>query len=128
MKFELPGQLRGADTHKVMKVAIRIRKELELHFFELKTERIHKISPILRVGGELGTFGEDGIENINKGNKEVECDIVLAPRNWGKMTEKEIYTLLLPFVIKASILLLKASGISEIPLFLSELEMAEKNT
>ena len=62
MKLEVPGQLRGPETRQVMTAAIRVRKELAGQFSDIDDNR--KISPILRVGGSLGTFGEDGIENV----------------------------------------------------------------
>ena len=84
-----------------MKPAKRLRKELEAKFTEFGDYPVKKISPILRVAGELGSFGDEGIENIKVIRGEAECDIVISAQAWSAMTEDEIYTFIKPRVLDA---------------------------
>lgn len=118
MKLEIPGQLRGSDAGKVMPIAIKLRRELEPSFADLGDDRLSLITPILRIGGELGTFGEDAIENIKVTDKEAECDVVVEPRNWKEMDEDQISDLIRTRVIGALHSLLTAAGFETIPEFL----------
>jgi len=79
-----------------MPVAIRLQKQYADQISVLDSADIDTVSPILRVGGKLGTFGDDAIENVRIGNRTAECDLVLAPRNWSEMTEAEIEHLVKP--------------------------------
>jgi hypothetical protein len=122
MKLEIPGQLRGKDAGKIMPVAIRLRKKYEKEVADLKSTGVDVISPILRVGGELGSFGDDAIENLCVENRVAECDVVVAPRRWAEMTEDEIEDLIGPRIRDALSMLLIAAGISSIPKFMENAE------
>lgn len=120
MKLEIPGQLRGSDAGKVMPIAIKLRRELEPSFADLGDDRLALITPILRIGGELGTFGEDAVENIKVTDKEAECDVVVEPRNWNELSEDQISDLIRARVVEALHSLLTEAGFETIPKFLSE--------
>ena len=115
MILEIPGQLRGSDAGKVMPIAIQLRRELEPAFATLGEARLTLISPILRVGGELGTFGPDGIENLEIKNKEAVCDVVIEPRNWNSMDEDQISSLIREAVAQALTALMSEAGLDAIP-------------
>ncbi len=123
MIFEVPGQLRGPETKKAMVAAIRVRKELESQFREMEDPR--KLSLVLRVGGSLGTFGEDGIENVEIGDKKLVCDVVISPRNWGRMSDEEAYLLVRSRAVKASSVLLEKAGVGTVPGCIIEFRNAE---
>lgn len=118
MKLEIPGQLRGSDAGKVMPIAIKLRRELEPSFAALGDDKLKLISPILRIGGELGTFGADGIENIKITDKKAECDVVIEGRNWNAMSEDQIATMLRLRVVEALSTLIEKAGFDPIPDFL----------
>ena len=120
MKLEIPGQLRGSDAGKVMPIAIKLRRELEPSFSELGDDILALISPILRIGGELGTFGADAIENIKIADNEAECDVVVDTRSWNEMSEDQISVLIRARVIEALCSLLTEAGFDRIPEFLRE--------
>ena len=122
MKLEIPGQLRGSNVRKVMPVAIRLQKQYADQISVLDSADIDTVSPILRVGGKLGTFGDDAIENVRIGNRTAECDLVLAPRNWSEMTEAEIEHLVKPKLLTALRQLLRAAGVKDSTEFLKEAE------
>jgi hypothetical protein len=127
MKLEIPGQLRGRDAGKVMPVAVRLRRELEPSFAALGEDKLKLISPILRIGGERGTFGADGIENIKIRDKEAECDVVIEGRNWNEMSEDQIHTMLRPRVFEALSTLISEAGYGAVPEFLSsEINLTEQ--
>ena len=117
MKLEIPGQLRGSDAGKVMAVAVELRRELEPSFAALGDEKLALISSILRIGGELGTFGSDGIENIKISGREAECDVVFESRDWNAMSEDQIASMLRPRVIEALATLIEGAGFDPIPDF-----------
>jgi hypothetical protein len=119
MQFELPGQFRGPECRVLLPVCKRLKEEFVPAFAALSKDKIKEVSPILRVGGSLGSFGEDGIENLKIRRKEAECDVVIAPRDWASISEDEIYALLRPRVMSAARALLVAGGVTEIPSFLS---------
>ena len=119
MQFELPGQFRGPECRALMPVCKRLKEELVPAFSALGKEKIKEVSHILRVGGSLGSFGEDGIENLKVRRKEAECDVVIAPRDWAAISEDEIYAILRPRVIAAAKAMLLAGGITEVPSFLT---------
>ena len=118
MKLEIPGQLRGSDAGKVMPVAIKLRHELEVSFAALGDEKLKLISPILRIGGEVGTFGADGIENIKITSHEAGCDVVIEARDWNGMSEDQISTVIRPRVFEALATLITAAGYETLPEFL----------
>ena len=120
MKLEIPGQLRGSDAGKVMPVAIKLRRELEASFAALGDEKLKLISPILRIGGEVGTFGADGIENIKISNHEGECDVVIEARDWNGMSEDQISTVIRPRVFEALATLITEAGYDTLPEVLRE--------
>ena len=119
MQFELPGQFRGPECKALLPVCRRLKKEFRPDFASLGTGKIKEISPILRVGGSLGSFGSDAIENLKIRRGEVYCDVVIAPREWQSMTVEEIYSFLRPRVVAASKTMLAACGFTEMPTFLS---------
>ena len=80
-----------------------------------------KISPILRVGGSLGSFGEEGLEHIAVDTKGLECDVVIAPREWDSMNEDVIYLLVRARVVEACSVLLREAGVEDIPECVAEL-------
>ena len=102
-----------------MKPTIRLRKELEEKFCELGDDTLKEISSILRVEGELGSFGKEGIENVKIRRKEAECDLVIPAQNWNDMSEEEIYSFIKPRVFESLIVLLKVAGL-EIPVWLEQ--------
>ncbi|WP_038165353.1 hypothetical protein [Verrucomicrobium sp. BvORR106] len=116
MKLEIPGQLRGSDTRVVMRVLIQLRREWEGTLASLECNAIHLISPIARVGGILGTFGPDGLENIKVESGEAECDVVIAPRDWNSMTEEEVTSVVRPMLLEAIAALLAKAGCHELPI------------
>jgi len=118
MKLEIPGQLRGRDAAKVISIVIKLRRELEPSFAALGDDMLTLISPILRVGGDLGTFGPDGIENIKIINGRAECDVVVDARNWNDMSETEISNLIRPRIIHALNSLITEAGFDTLPEFL----------
>ena len=105
-----------------MPVAIRLQKQYADQISVLDSADIDTVSPILRVGGKLGTFGDDAIENVRIGNRTAECDLVLAPRNWSEMTEAEIEHLVKPKLLTALRQLLRAAGVKDSLEFLKEAE------
>ena len=115
MKLELPGQCRGKDAGRTMKPKTRLRKEYEDKFRELGVGTLKEISPILRVDGELGSFGKEGIENVKIRDGEAECDLVIPAQNWNDMSEDEIYSFLKPRVIESFRVLLREAGIESPP-------------
>jgi hypothetical protein len=115
MKLQIPGQLKGGDAGRVMPVAIRLRMELEPSFADLGDERLHLITPILRVGGEAGSFGEDNLENVKIAKGEAECDVVIGVRDWRSMDEAQIYAVIKPRVIEALRLMLTRCGCDSLP-------------
>ena len=128
MKLEIPGQLRGSDTRKVVSAAIKLRRKLEPYFAALGEETLTLISPILRVGGELGTFGADGIENIKIANRQAECDVVVEARNWSAMSDDQITAIIRPRVIEALSTLITEAGFGDLPSFLlEETKLAEQD-
>ena len=106
MKLEIPGQFRGRDARSVMPSAIRLRREFESAFKDLGDEPIWVIAPTLRIGGELGEFGEEGIENLQVAEGEAACDVIISAQAWGDMSDAEIYTFIQPKVIDALRMLL----------------------
>lgn len=118
MKLEIPGQLRGRDAGKVMPAATKIKSQLEPLFESLGNEVLTLITPILRVGGELGSFGSDGIENVKIENKEAECDVVVEARDWDLMNAEEISDLIRPRILEALETMLVEAGIDSVPDFL----------
>ena len=114
MKLEIPGQCKGRDAGLTMKSLVQIRKEFESLFDTMSTTTLKEITVILRVDGELGSFGEAGIENVVIKNKKAECDLVISAQNWNEMSENQIYTLLKPRIIDSLITLLTHAKI-EIP-------------
>lgn len=128
MKLEIPGQLRGSDAGGVMPVAIKLRRELEASFADLGDEKLKLISPILRIGGELGTFGLDAFENFRIADKEAVCDVVIEARNWKQMSEEQISAIVRPRVITALSTLLTEAGYDPLPdFFLEEINQAKQN-
>ena len=110
--------MRGSDAGKVMPLAIKLRRELEPSFAALGDGKLALISPVLRIGGELETFGADGIENIKITDKKAECDVVIDCRNWNAMSENQIATMLRPRVFEALTALIEEAGFDAIPDFL----------
>jgi hypothetical protein len=53
MEFSLPGQLRGPECKPVMPAAIELRRLLEPWFRDLRTDRVAKLTVVLRVDGSL---------------------------------------------------------------------------
>ena len=95
-----------------MPVIRRLREEFEDALSGVRADTLNKITPILRIGAALGSFGDDAIENVKVKNGEAECDVVVAPRNWETMDENEIWTLLRPMVAAGIQTLLNAADIS----------------
>ena len=118
MRFELPGQFRGPECEALLPVCRRIKTELQPSFDALGTQDLLAISPILRVGGSLGTFGEDSIEQVQIRLKEAQCDVVIAARDWTKMSSDDLYDLIRRRVVAASVTMLEAAGVVEMPAFL----------
>jgi hypothetical protein len=119
MKLEISAQLRGPDTRKVMQAIIRLRKELEKPIETLCVDEVSTITPVLRVGGSLGSFGEDGIQNIEFKNKVLVCDLVISPHNWEQTSSEEIYDILKPRVLESLKRLLAEAGLRKTPDFLN---------
>ena len=112
---------------KVMPVAIKIRCELEASFAALGNQKLKLISPILRVGGEVGTFGADAIENIKIADHQAECDVVIEARNWKSMSEDQLTAIVRPRIITALATLLTEAGYDPLPDFLrKEINLAEQ--
>jgi hypothetical protein len=115
MKLKILGQLRAPDAKCVAQVAMRIRKEYEARFASLENGQVNTVAPVLRIGGSIGTFGADAIENVEVKNGTAECDVVVVPRNWKEMHADEIHALLKPRLQEAFCLLLKQAGIDIAP-------------
>lgn len=94
MEFALPAQLKGPECRKVITEAIAIRKALEPWFGSVAFTSISKFTIVLRVDGSLGSFGPEGIENIQINNGELECDLVISDRGWTEMADQEIASVL----------------------------------
>lgn len=118
MKLEIPAQLRGIDAGPVMSVANSIQREFVEAFEALGNDHLTRIRTILRVGGEMGTFGVDTIKNIKVSENEAVCDLVIDRRKWRDMSDDQIAELLRPMIIDALCALLRESGFEPFPLFL----------
>lgn len=98
-----------------MPIAIKLRREFEPSLAALGDSRLMLISPVLRVGGELGTFGADRIENVKIADKQAECEVVVDARNWREMSEDEISAVIRPRVVEALRCLLTEAGFDAMP-------------
>lgn len=112
MKLELSAQIRGSDGKKTMPVIRRLREEFEDTMSRVRADKLKEITPILRIGAALGSFGGDAIANVKVKNREAECEVVVAPRNWKTMDEHEIWTLLRPMVADGIQTMLNAADVS----------------
>lgn len=101
MEFLLPGQLKGPECKKVISEAIAIRKALVPWFSPVFSNTISKFIIVLRVDGSLGSFGPEGIENIQITDNELECDLVISDRGWKDMPEREIGVILRVMIFHA---------------------------
>ncbi len=94
MDFSLPGQLRGPECRHVISQAIRFRRLLEPWFHALSVDRVAKLTIILRVDSSLGSFGPEGVENVQLANKKLTCELVLEDQGWEELSERQIIEIL----------------------------------
>lgn len=55
----------------------------------------------LRVDGSLGSFGQEGVENITVEDGIIECDVVIADQGWATLSDEEIASILKYRVLEA---------------------------
>ena len=101
MRFTLPAQLKGPEAKVVMVQIIELRRRLEPVVDLLEQDHLNELSPVIRVGGSLGSFGEDGIDNIEVVDQIVTCDIVVTNQDWGNRSDDWIYEYLKLRVLNA---------------------------
>ena len=94
MKFSLPGQLKGPECRRVITQAVELRKRVTPWFAAIDNTEISELGIALRVGGSLGSFGPEGVENITAENGKVECDVVIADKGWADLDDGEIASIL----------------------------------
>ena len=115
MQFELPAQLRGPECGRMVPLIVRLRKELEPQLAALEKNSLTSICPILRIGGSLGSFGDDGIEYLKVDAGEAGCDVVIKPRLWDSWSDEQIYTELRKRVTEALQTMLEEAGVPHSP-------------
>ncbi len=94
MKFSLPAQLRGPETNQVMQQAIALRRKLEPLIGPINADNIFELAVVLRVGGSLGSFGPDRIENIAIEGATLTCDVVIEDKRWADLDDDSIARIL----------------------------------
>jgi hypothetical protein len=94
MRFSLPGELRGPECRRVITQAIEIRRRLDPWFSTLPSDRVAELAIVLRVGGSLGNFGPEGVENIQLADGKLACDLVVADMGWDGLSEQRIRDIL----------------------------------
>jgi hypothetical protein len=112
MDFSLPGQLRGPECGRVMRQAIELRRALEPWFQTLSCDRVAKLTVVLRVDGSLGSFGPQGVENIELDRGHLHCDLVLSDAGWETRSDRQIHEILRNQVINAIDACFRHSGIA----------------
>ena len=101
MRFTLPGQLRGPECREVMKQATALRKTLEPLLENCTSENITDLAIVLRVDGSLGSFGSEGVENIELNEGKICCDLVIRDHGWKDRGPSEIRDILKKGVLDA---------------------------
>ena len=101
MRFTLPAQLKGPEAKVVMVQIIELRRRLEPVIDLLEQDHLNELSPVIRVGGSLGGFGEDGIDNIEIVDQILTCDIVVTNQDWENRSDDWIYEYLKVRVLNA---------------------------
>lgn len=94
MIFSLLGQLKGPECRRVITQAVALRRLLEPFFHAKSNDQVKKVTITLRVGGSLGSFGPEGVENIQLDGKELVCDLVVADMGWDGLNERQIIGIL----------------------------------
>jgi len=112
MRFSLPGQLRGPECNRVMQQAIALRKMLEPRFADIDGGSIVELGIALRVDGSLGSFGQEGVENIAVEDGKIECDVVIADQGWAELGDADIATILKYRVLDAVNICFATVGVS----------------
>ncbi len=94
MILSLTGQLKGPECRRVITQAVALRRLLEPFFHARSNDHVEKVTITLRVGGSLGSFGPEGVENIQLDGNELVCDLVVADMGWDGLSERQIMGIL----------------------------------
>lgn len=108
MKLSIPGQLKGPEAKVVMKALIGLRRSAEPAFQNVSIPDYDEVCVLYRVGGSLGSFGSDSVEEIYISEKAICCEVIMAPRKWGKLEEKEVNALVSTLFMEAYKSILKS--------------------
>jgi hypothetical protein len=76
-----------------MRALVALRKDHEEKYARITSLSFDEVCVIFRVGGSLGSFGDDSIEHVYVQQSALCCEVVLAPRDWATMAGDAIGSL-----------------------------------